>query len=31
MDLIQNITLGLQVAADPQNLLFCFVGVLLGT
>jgi len=31
MELIQNITLGLQVAADPQNLLFCFVGVLLGT
>jgi len=31
MDLIQNISLGLQVAADPQNLLFCFVGVLLGT
>jgi putative tricarboxylic transport membrane protein len=31
MDLFQNIALGLQVAALPNNLLFCFVGVLMGT
>ena len=31
MDLLQNIGLGLQVAVLPENLLFCFVGVLLGT
>ncbi len=31
MDLLTNIGLGLSVAALPQNLLFCFIGVLLGT
>ncbi len=31
MELLSNVALGLQVAALPQNLLFCFVGVLLGT
>jgi len=31
MDLFHNIGLGLSVAAMPTNLLFCFVGVLLGT
>jgi putative tricarboxylic transport membrane protein len=31
MDLLGNIGMGLAVAAAPQNLLFCFVGVLLGT
>lgn len=31
MDLIQNIALGLGVAAGFNNLLFCFLGVLLGT
>ena len=31
MDLLSNIGLGLSVAALPYNLLFCFIGVLLGT
>ncbi|TCT06146.1 tripartite tricarboxylate transporter permease [Aquabacter spiritensis] len=31
MDLAQNISLGLGVAAGFDNLLFCFLGVLLGT
>jgi TctA family transporter len=31
MELLSNIAMGLQVAVLPQNLLFCFVGVLLGT
>jgi TctA family transporter len=31
MDLLGNLWLGLQVAVDPINLLYCFVGVLLGT
>ncbi len=31
MDFWSNITLGFSVMADPMNLLFCFVGVLLGT
>jgi len=29
--LISNLALGLSVAADPSNLAFCFLGVLLGT
>lgn len=31
MDLIDNITLGFSVAFQWHNLLFCFVGVLIGT
>jgi putative tricarboxylic transport membrane protein len=31
MDLIANLSLGLSVAFDPYNLMFCFFGVLLGT
>src|SRR5574341_2096206 len=31
MDLFQNILLGFRVALSFQNLLFCFVGVTLGT
>ncbi|MDZ5696675.1 tripartite tricarboxylate transporter permease [Chelativorans sp. M5D2P16] len=30
-DLFSNAALGLQVAVTPENLLFCFLGVLLGT
>lgn len=31
MDLFDNLTLGLSVALSGENLLYCFVGVLLGT
>ncbi len=31
MDLFQNLALGFSVALSPQNLLFCFIGVLMGT
>jgi putative tricarboxylic transport membrane protein len=31
MELIQNLWLGLATAAQPANLLFCFIGALLGT
>lgn len=31
MDLLANIALGLETAATPTNLFFCFVGVFLGT
>jgi putative tricarboxylic transport membrane protein len=31
MELLGNLWLGLQVAADPINLLYCFFGVFLGT
>lgn len=31
MDVIQNLMMGLSVAADPTNLLYCFIGVLVGT
>lgn len=31
MDLIDNIALGFSVALSPSNLLYCFIGVLLGT
>ncbi|MCW5627116.1 MAG: tripartite tricarboxylate transporter permease, partial [Burkholderiales bacterium] len=31
MELLQNLTLGLEVAASWQNLLYCFGGVVLGT
>jgi TctA family transporter len=30
MDLFHNLALGFQVAATPQNLLYCFLGVTLG-
>ena len=30
-DLFANLALGLSVAAQPQNLLWCFCGCLLGT
>ncbi|MDO9134729.1 MAG: tripartite tricarboxylate transporter permease [Hydrogenophaga sp.] len=31
MDLFANLWLGLQVAVEPTNLLYCFFGVFLGT
>ncbi len=31
MDLLSNLALGLHVAVQPSNLLFCFIGALLGT
>ncbi|MGQ4273106.1 tripartite tricarboxylate transporter permease [Terrihabitans sp. B22-R8] len=31
MDLLGNLALGLATAAQPENLLYCFIGVLLGT
>ncbi len=31
MELLHNLTLGFQTALSLQNLLYCFVGVLLGT
>ena len=31
MDLLANLGLGFETALDPVNLLYCFVGVLLGT
>ena len=31
MDLLSHIGMGLQVAALPENLLFCFIGCLLYT
>jgi putative tricarboxylic transport membrane protein len=31
MEIISHILLGLQVALEPMNLIYCFVGVLLGT
>jgi TctA family transporter len=31
MDLFQNLGLGLSTAAQPANLMFCFIGALLGT
>jgi putative tricarboxylic transport membrane protein len=31
MDLLANLGLGFATAASPENLLFCFVGVILGT
>ncbi len=31
MDLSSNILLGFRVALEPQNLLYCFLGVLAGT
>lgn len=31
MDLLSNLSLGFATAASPENLLFCFIGVILGT
>src|SRR5574341_476323 len=31
MEILQNVLLGFSVALQPANLLFCFLGVLLGT
>ena len=31
MDLLSNLALGFATAASPYNLLFCFLGVILGT
>ena len=31
MELLHNLTIGFQTALSLQNLLYCFVGVLLGT
>lgn len=31
MDIFSNLALGLSVALDPTNLLYCFIGVFLGT
>jgi TctA family transporter len=31
MDFVNNLAFGLSVAASPMNLLYCFVGVTLGT
>jgi putative tricarboxylic transport membrane protein len=31
MDLLSSLSLGLQTAATPMNLLYCFIGVFLGT
>ena len=31
MELLDNLALGFATALSPENLLYCFVGVLLGT
>src|SRR3954468_23925329 len=31
MDLLGNLLLGFDVALTPQNLMFCFIGALVGT
>lgn len=31
MDLFENLALGVATAISPENLLFCFIGVVLGT
>jgi putative tricarboxylic transport membrane protein len=31
MDIFSNVLLGFQVALQPMNLFFCFIGVLIGT
>tara|TARA_R110002020_G_scaffold36451_3_gene109608 strand:+ start:1953 stop:3458 length:1506 start_codon:yes stop_codon:yes gene_type:complete len=31
MDIIASLSLGFSVALDPMNILYCFIGVLLGT
>jgi TctA family transporter len=30
-DLLQHLLLGFSVALTPQNLMYCFLGVFLGT
>jgi putative tricarboxylic transport membrane protein len=31
MDLLNNLALGLGTALQPQNVLYCLIGVVLGT
>ena len=31
MELLANLGLGLETALTPYNILYCFIGVLLGT
>jgi TctA family transporter len=31
MDILNNLALGVSVVAEPINILYCFIGVLLGT
>jgi putative tricarboxylic transport membrane protein len=31
MELLSNLALGFSTAASPENLLFCLIGVILGT
>ncbi|CAH1690455.1 Uncharacterized 52.8 kDa protein in TAR-I ttuC' 3'region [Hyphomicrobiales bacterium] len=31
MDIFSNLSYGLSIAASPENLLYCFIGALLGT
>ena len=31
MEVLENLTLGIETALRPENLLFCFIGVVLGT
>ena len=31
MDALANLAMGLQVAVSPENLMYCLIGVLLGT
>ena len=31
MELLSNLALGFQTAISPQNLLYCFLGTLIGT
>src|SRR6185295_11486653 len=31
MDLMNNLLIGFQASASPANLLYCFIGVFLGT
>ncbi len=31
MDLLPNVIMGFQVALQPINIFFCFIGVLIGT
>src|SRR5690554_2024852 len=31
MDVLSNLALGLSVSLQPMNLLYCFIGTLLGT
>ncbi|MBI3435185.1 MAG: tripartite tricarboxylate transporter permease, partial [Proteobacteria bacterium] len=31
LDLLSNLALGFSVAVSPYNLMFCFIGVVVGT